>query len=138
MKFSDTIKKDGIVYAAQLYHWQQTYPFVGELGFYLSANVFDEVTRKPVNIKRISTIMGNHPNYFPGWQIGNDTRMFSENSSSHCIGPWYVGVISENSVGGDAFFDLNDGTRLEIKGLRLEKPKPDWNIGPIPIISIPF
>ena len=61
-----TLKHNGDVYSANLYHWRQTYPHRGEWGFYLCASVFNESTKAPKVIKRVSVIMGNHPNYFPG------------------------------------------------------------------------
>ncbi|MBF0206934.1 MAG: hypothetical protein HQK53_08570 [Oligoflexia bacterium] len=134
-KSSDAVISDGVVYSAHMYHWRQEYPSVGQWGFYICANVFD-TKRNPVNVKRVSVIMGNHPNYFPGWMIDSDTRMFSENAHSHCIGPWNVGQISEDSVGGEAIFDLYNGERIKIRDLRLNKPSADWSTGPIPISDI--
>lgn len=131
MEHRKTIERNGIIYSAELYHWRQEYPHVGQWGFYIHANVFDAVTKAPVKIKKITTLMGNHPNYF--W-----SGMTGENCSSHSAGPWYVGVIDEDSMGGQAHFDLEDGTRLSINDLRLAKPRADWSIGPIPIGNIPF
>lgn len=132
------LNQNHITYFAELYHWRQTYPHTGPWGIYLCANVFNTQTKEPEMIKRISVIMGNHPNYFPGWDIGSDTRMFKEDASSHCIGPWMADSIDEGSVGGNAFFNLYDGTSLEIKNLRIDIPSDDFSIGPIPIITIPF
>lgn len=133
-----TIERDGTIYFAELYHWRQTYPNVGPWGIYLRAYAFNKDTKEPVKIKRVSVMMGNHPNYFPGWDFGNDSRMFRENSSSHNIGPWYSHLISSDYIGGNAFFDLTDGTRLEIKDISLKKPNNDFSVGPIDIITISF
>ncbi|MBF0206935.1 MAG: hypothetical protein HQK53_08575 [Oligoflexia bacterium] len=120
-KSSDTVVHAGVVCSARLFQVLNRYS--GAYEFHLCASASD-TKGDPVDIKRISVIMGNHPNYFPGWMISTDTRMFRENAHEHCIGPWYLDAIGEDSVGGDAYFDLNNGERVEIRGLRLKKSLP--------------
>lgn len=140
MSHSRSIVHQNYRCSAMLYHYPAGMDPDGNVTSYhlgMVGAVYDANTNQPVNVNRIALIMGVGGNYHPGWDIENDARMSCANCNHFALPAWNAGAIDQDEVGGDALFDLPDGSRQEIRGLRIKKPTPGFIIR-LPDITIPF